>query len=1044
MFSPKKIFFTILTAVLAVGLSTASLVLAETQTGGLTVGVTIGSDAVCGNGAVEGDEACDAGSSNGLCSATCSTSCTVKATTDCGGGGDTDNSPTISNVTTTLITVNSATVSWNATDNNGISTSTFVYGIDINYGSSATISGSNPYSVNLFGLSANTVYYFQISVTDTGSHTVESTGSFTTLSTAVGDTIPPNIFNVIVSPIGVTMATISFDTNELTTAQIKFSSDFSYASSTALDAVLATTHTISVLGLWPDTTYHFQIIANDEPNNTTTTLDATFTTLPAPAVADVGHFELSPSFEAITLSWDLPDSPYYDHIILNRQVTGDPATLVELPVDPLDSLFIDYGIDFNINYTYTIYVVDIFDQQSQGVSVNGEVLAFGLEDCDNGDVDDDGDGDADCGDLDSCFSHPHCVIEEVCHDENGDGLENCDDPSCAGNAVCLALHEDEICGNLFNDNGDDFESDCEDPDCAGFPDPQCVLFDVVACSDQQDNDGDGQIDFGNDTGCVSAGDNDESDDTVPSFLQLNVNDIKFFAGNRQIPLAPVNEVVSSLAGSNFTVAVAPAITPQAVTLVLEGATYQFGFNAVDNIYYSDFTLPFVGVHSAYLNIDYGNGQQDSVLIKINCLPWGQVESGGELIAGVEMFLLDTNNEKIYLGEYGQTNPVLTSASGLYGWSVLPGHYLVRANKEGFYERTVQIYEVKNNSINANIDLIKMPTNWLGAIDAARGLALQAVNDVADNPAVEQVAQQVVAPVAVGVSAVGTILVVPWWNLLALLRFLFLQPLLLIGRGKRKQWGMVYNSLSKMPIDLAIVRLFDATTGKLLRSRVTDEHGRYAFIMPPGKYRLQVVKMNMTFPSVLLAGITHDGNRPDIYHGEEIIVNEKNVLITANVPLDPSGDGKTPKRILRERFWRKVQSGVSGLGLVFTLVALYISPRWYMWVLAGAHIGLMLVFRRLAKPKTAKGWGIVSDTVTSKPVGRTVARLFDTKFNKLVATEVTDKHGRYNFLAGDNKYYVTYEHENYETTKTDVLDLTGKEEDAIATDAKLKKKDLSTE
>ena len=41
------------------------------------------SEPVCGNGAVESGEQCDAGGSNGACPATCSASCT---TNSCGGG----------------------------------------------------------------------------------------------------------------------------------------------------------------------------------------------------------------------------------------------------------------------------------------------------------------------------------------------------------------------------------------------------------------------------------------------------------------------------------------------------------------------------------------------------------------------------------------------------------------------------------------------------------------------------------------------------------------------------------------------------------------------------------------------------------------------------------------------------------------------------------------------------------------------------------------------------------------------------------------------
>jgi len=45
---------------------------------------TSGTGAVCGNGAVESGEQCDAGGSNGACPAVCSAFCTINS---CGGGG---------------------------------------------------------------------------------------------------------------------------------------------------------------------------------------------------------------------------------------------------------------------------------------------------------------------------------------------------------------------------------------------------------------------------------------------------------------------------------------------------------------------------------------------------------------------------------------------------------------------------------------------------------------------------------------------------------------------------------------------------------------------------------------------------------------------------------------------------------------------------------------------------------------------------------------------------------------------------------------------
>ena len=52
---------------------------------------------------------------------------------------------------------------------------------------------------------------------------------------------------------------------------------------------------------------------------------------------------------------------------------------------------------------------------------------------------------------------------------------------------------------------------------------------------------------------------------------------------------------------------------------------------------------------------------------------------------------------------------------------------------------------------------------------------------------------------------------------------------LFGRRKRAKWGVVYNALTKLPVDLAVVRLVDVKTGRVIRSRVTDSEGRYAFL-----------------------------------------------------------------------------------------------------------------------------------------------------------------------------------------------------------------------
>jgi hypothetical protein len=130
--------------------------------------------------------------------------------------------------------------------------------------------------------------------------------------------------------------------------------------------------------------------------------------------------------------------------------------------------------------------------------------------------------------------------------------------------------------------------------------------------------------------------------------------------------------------------------------------------------------------------------------------------------------------------------------------------------------------------------------------------------------------------------------------------------------------------------------------------------------------------------------------------------------------------------------------VSGLGV--TAYSIYLSPGlWYLWALLCVHVVVFFLFYRLSIPPRPKGWGIVSDSSSKKPISRSIVRLFNTQFNKLVATQATDHRGRYYFLAGDSEYQLSFEHREYDLKKSNVINLTGKEEENIAVNVGLSKK-----
>jgi cysteine-rich repeat protein len=313
------------------------------------------------------------------------------------------------------------------------------------------------------------------------------------------------------------------------------------------------------------------------------------------------------------------------------------------------------------------------------------------------------------------------------------------------------------------------------------------------------------------------------------------------------------------------------------------------------------------------------------------------------------------------------------------------------------------------------------------VEDATKQIIQTIQNVANIEQVENVTKNIVAP-AVVITSAAVITPSLLSILIPLLRFLFFQPLLLLGRRKRKEWGIVYNSVTKLPVDLAMVRLIDAVTNRIVQSRVTDAQGRYLFIVKPGSYILEITKPGLVYPSVLLAGVKADGSIPDLYHGEKIEVTGEDTLVTPNIPVDPvDAKVKSVKRIAWEKFARVFQHVISIIGIVATLIALYISSVWYVWVFLGIHLVLYAMFLRFIIPKKPKGWGIVYDKEEKKPLGKVIARLFNKDYDKLISSQTTDSKGRYAFLVGPSNYYVTFEKTGYKQGKSRDIVIKGAED-----------------
>lgn len=363
--------------------------------------------------------------------------------------------------------------------------------------------------------------------------------------------------------------------------------------------------------------------------------------------------------------------------------------------------------------------------------------------------------------------------------------------------------------------------------------------------------------------------------------------------------------------------------------------------------------------------------------------------------------------------HGQSNPYVTGPEGYYGFLVRNGRYRVVVEKEGYVTQEREFRVTRNV---ASIDVL-LP------VEVAIPL-IGPVLDVLQSEEAQQAAE-IAAPIAIAVALANLSLAASLASVLNYLWFLFTQPLLLFGRKRRERWGLAYNSLSKQPIDLVAVRLIHAKTNLIIQTRITDIKGRFSFRVRPGAYRLEAARTGYRFPSEYLKDQKEDGELVDIYHGEIITVEEES-NVAVNIPLDPLVKEETPKSLYIKRAMRKLQHALAMSSIIITIAALTISPTWWMAGLLALQIATYLLFRRLALPKKPKGWGIVYDSKTRKPIGSTIVRIFDKKFNKLLETQMTDSRGNYGFFAQKNVYFITAERKGYKRYRSDDVDLTQKD------------------
>lgn len=105
---------------------------------------------------------------------------------------------------------------------------------------------------------------------------------------------------------------------------------------------------------------------------------------------------------------------------------------------------------------------------------------------------------------------------------------------------------------------------------------------------------------------------------------------------------------------------------------------------------------------------------------------------------------------------------------------------------------------------------------------------------------------------------------------------------LVASRKNKSWGTVYDSITRAPVDSAVVTLLSAH-GEKLAETTTDFDGAYSFVVPPGNYAITVRRAYYIFPSKNVIPSGQDALYTNLYYGTPFVLTDTTIL---DIPIDP--------------------------------------------------------------------------------------------------------------------------------------------------------------
>ncbi len=211
--------------------------------------------------------------------------------------------PVLTNIASYPVANTTGTILWTSSQN---ATSQVNYGTTAAYGSQTPLNTTLTlyHVVPLSGLNPGTTYHYSVVSTNASGQTTSSPDfSFTT--TGVATTPAPVITAVASSGITSTSATITWTTDESSSSQVLYGTTTAYGSQSPANNTLVTSHSVTLTGLTPGTTYDYAAVSTNSTGGSTTSANFTFSTAgsapPPPVISAVTAGAITSS--SVTITW---------------------------------------------------------------------------------------------------------------------------------------------------------------------------------------------------------------------------------------------------------------------------------------------------------------------------------------------------------------------------------------------------------------------------------------------------------------------------------------------------------------------------------------------------------------------------------------------------------------------------------------------------------------------------------------------------------------------------------------------------------------------